>query len=175
MARKRPVSEEDRRALILKELLRLKRANGGILYPQKVVEAAEDEGNVMHDEFDWDNELAGHRRRLGQARSLIRSYPLERQVSAPVQSRAYEFERRPPLFVSQPGVTTSFVFLGDALHGPTRKGYLLGEAAVFGGHAARLVSVLEVAGYSALGAELLSLLEKIRRRIDEEPMAEAGG
>ncbi len=45
----------------------------GKVTPATVVEAAEDEENPLHGEFEWDDQKAGHAHRLQQARCLIRS------------------------------------------------------------------------------------------------------
>jgi hypothetical protein len=43
----------------------------GMLTPEIVVEEASDVSHPWHDEFTWDNDVAGERYRLGQARRLI--------------------------------------------------------------------------------------------------------
>ena len=47
--------------------------NKGRITPEEVVEAATDESSPLHDFFEWDDGIAGHRFRLEQARTLIRS------------------------------------------------------------------------------------------------------
>lgn len=47
--------------------------SGGRMPPTAVVDAARDEANPLHPHFDWDNEVAGEKWRIEQARSLIRS------------------------------------------------------------------------------------------------------
>ena len=53
------------------ELERIRKKGGGVLYPAAVVEAAADESNILHGEFEWDDARAGHAYRLWQARQLI--------------------------------------------------------------------------------------------------------
>jgi hypothetical protein len=53
------------------ELLAI-RAEHGSLTPHAVVEAAAPEGHPLHDRFEWDDAVAGHKFRLTQARALIR-------------------------------------------------------------------------------------------------------
>ena len=43
------------------------------LTPQIVVDEARDEAHPLHDRFEWDNQIAGEKYRLDQARRLIRS------------------------------------------------------------------------------------------------------
>lgn len=48
------------------------RADNGRLTPAAVVAAATAENHPLHDRFEWDDKVAGHRYRLSQARDLIR-------------------------------------------------------------------------------------------------------
>lgn len=57
--------------IIRKELDRIARDNGGVLWPKKVVEAARPESSPLHSRFEWDNSEAAERYRLIQARQLI--------------------------------------------------------------------------------------------------------
>lgn len=43
----------------------------GVVTAEKVVAIAEDENNVLHNYFEWDNDKAGHLWRKQQARTLI--------------------------------------------------------------------------------------------------------
>ena len=43
----------------------------GVVTAEKVVAIAENENNVLHDYFEWDNDKAGHLWRKQQARTLI--------------------------------------------------------------------------------------------------------
>lgn len=56
------------------ELDRIAHDGGGLILPSKVVEAAVDRGNPLHDEFTWDDEEAGMKLREQEARQLIRVY-----------------------------------------------------------------------------------------------------
>ena len=58
------------------------RAEKGSLKPEFVVEAAQEDGNPLHDGFDWDNEKAAHQHRLQQARRMIVAV---RIIDGPVQ------------------------------------------------------------------------------------------
>lgn len=53
------------------ELARMAATNDG-LRPSEVVAAATDESSPLHGQFEWDDGIAGHEYRLGQARQLIR-------------------------------------------------------------------------------------------------------
>lgn len=72
------------------------RTVGGQL-PQAVVEAARPASSPIHNAFDWDDESAGEKFRLSQARSLIRSIQIERPATRPAQGRPVQvapaFER----------------------------------------------------------------------------------
>lgn len=54
------------------ELKRIAKANGGILQPAAIVEAATPEDSPLHSRFEWDDSKASHEYRLFQARQLIR-------------------------------------------------------------------------------------------------------
>jgi len=56
---------------IRRELARIARANGGILMPSAVVEAARPESSPLHSRFEWDDGEAANAYRLWQARQLI--------------------------------------------------------------------------------------------------------
>jgi hypothetical protein len=53
-------------------LERIRLANGGLLRPADVVEAARPVKSPLHSRFEWDNAKAAHDYRLWQARELIR-------------------------------------------------------------------------------------------------------
>ena len=48
-----------------------------VITAESVVELAKNESSVIHDEFDWDNEVAGHKWRKHQAGVLIRNLVIE--------------------------------------------------------------------------------------------------
>ena len=57
---------------VVAELKRIATANGGILKPIAVVEAARSPDSPLHSRFQWDDTMAAHQWRLEQARQLIR-------------------------------------------------------------------------------------------------------
>lgn len=54
----------------LKELLEIQKSNKGILFPEKVVEAAENPKGALHDAFEWDE--TGGRARQGRRNTAIK-------------------------------------------------------------------------------------------------------
>ncbi len=56
----------------LAELNRIRSRNGGVLRPSDVVEFARDESTALHSAFTWDDDEAGQKWRLHEARNLIR-------------------------------------------------------------------------------------------------------
>lgn len=56
------------------ELERLRKAHGGILKPEEVVEAAKPRTSPLHRCFTWDDDAAAHQWRLEQARRLLRVF-----------------------------------------------------------------------------------------------------
>ena len=55
------------------ELTRLEVANGNVLLPNQVVEAATDPSNPLHGYFNWNNASAAAEQRINRARDIIRS------------------------------------------------------------------------------------------------------
>jgi len=56
---------------IQKELEQIREANNGMLRPEDVVDFATNPDTALHNRFTWDNDEAGHRYRLWQARVII--------------------------------------------------------------------------------------------------------
>lgn len=56
----------------IEELKAIAEEHDGTLYPEHVVEKAEDPESSLHSAFEWDDEKAGHEYRMYQARNLIR-------------------------------------------------------------------------------------------------------
>lgn len=71
------------------ELERLRRANGGTLLPEQVVNAARPASSPLHGEFQWDNTEAAHQWRLHQARNIIRVFVTVIEADGSKESRAY--------------------------------------------------------------------------------------
>lgn len=59
------------------ELERLAKINAG-LRPQEVVDAARDPHSPLHDQFTWDDGVAGEKYRLWQARKLIKRVTIDK-------------------------------------------------------------------------------------------------
>lgn len=57
----------------MKDALSKIHAEHGALTPRLVVEAASAPSHPLHDRFEWDDAVAGHKYRLVQAQQLIRS------------------------------------------------------------------------------------------------------
>lgn len=92
------LSDEEKAAL----LREIAEQNDGRLEPQKVVEASEDASHPFHPWFDWDNEIAGPKHRLEQARALIRSVRIEIRTNT-VPFRAPQWVRAPDRKPEQQG------------------------------------------------------------------------
>ncbi len=63
--------------------------NNGEITPQLVLEAAKNKKNALHNCFEWNNDKAGERYRLWQARQLIGSIVVDIQINEPEQTRAF--------------------------------------------------------------------------------------
>ncbi len=57
--------------VIRRELERIAKANGGILQPSMVVDAARPASSPLHSRFEWDDNEAADKYRIWQARQLI--------------------------------------------------------------------------------------------------------
>ena len=54
----------------------------GKITTEIVVDAAKDPDNVLHTSFEWDDSIAGHEYRLGQATHLIERYEIRIEIPA---------------------------------------------------------------------------------------------
>lgn len=68
----------------------------GWISPEIVLKAAEHPRSPLHDLFTWDNEIAGHNFRLGQARALLR------QVEALEYEKVIEHSYHVPFYIRDP-------------------------------------------------------------------------
>lgn len=58
---------------MLRELVELVERKNGMLRPQDVLEVARNPDSALHQHFTWDDTEAAHKRRLDEARALIRA------------------------------------------------------------------------------------------------------
>lgn len=56
---------------VLAEMKALANENGGLLKPEKLLEAARNEDSPLHSKFTWDDSIAAERYRMIQARFMI--------------------------------------------------------------------------------------------------------
>jgi hypothetical protein len=56
-----------------KEVERIRKANGGDVDPEAIVQAAKAKRNPLHNEFEWDDKVAAHEYRLHRGRVLLSS------------------------------------------------------------------------------------------------------
>lgn len=64
------------RQMIENEIARIEAAHNGVLRPEDVVVEAADPANPLHEEFEWDDAIAGPLWRVDQARRIIRAVQL---------------------------------------------------------------------------------------------------
>ena len=76
----------DHRKKMLQELNSL--AENGLIRPHDIVAFAKDPKTALHRHFDWDNNIAGQKHRLHQARILVAQYRLvdNRGQATPVRA-----------------------------------------------------------------------------------------
>ena len=77
------------------EIERLRKAGGGDISPEALVEAARKARSPLHGGFEWDDTAAAHAHRLEQARVMIRSLVVVYADAPRAQSRVYEVVHRP--------------------------------------------------------------------------------
>jgi len=75
-----------------KELLQVKKRNGGNLTPDDVVESAKDPESVMHAWFTWEDTEAARKYRLMEAGALIRSIEIVYKEAPKMERRAFEIQ-----------------------------------------------------------------------------------
>jgi alpha/beta superfamily hydrolase len=63
--------------------------NNNQVTPELILDAAKNEKNALHQCFEWDNDKAGAKYRLWQARQLIGSIVVEVVVGEPEETRAF--------------------------------------------------------------------------------------
>jgi len=68
------------REIVAKRLAEIAEANDGKLTPDLVVQDAEDADSPLHELFEWDDGVAGHKYRLDQARQVITSVRVVRSI-----------------------------------------------------------------------------------------------
>lgn len=153
----------------LKELESVRKRNGGLLTAEKVIEAARPEESPLHEDFTWDDEVAGHKCRLQEAEGLIRSFKIvEREITREVRSYGVCYYTPSPLAPKGYAVTE------DLLRGPERRDTLLQEMNRCAGHVARLAGYLEMAGLGATAAKVVKAMSDARSAVERLREAEAG-
>lgn len=58
--------------------------------PQNVLDLARNENSVIHDDFEWDDKIAGEKYRLHQARRMIQSFVIETEENEKVPTRVLQ-------------------------------------------------------------------------------------
>lgn len=66
----------------------------GRITPDVVLDAARDPASALHDQFEWDDSVAAHKHRLGQARQLIRNVEVHVTINR-VRTGAVAYIRDP--------------------------------------------------------------------------------
>lgn len=94
------------------------------LTPAAVVNASREEGTLLHDEFEWDDAIAGEKYRLQQASNIIRNVVVIRE-STDQEEREQNRDRA---FVVTPGGKSAYVTLSAALSNDVWHEHLLKDA-----------------------------------------------
>lgn len=72
----KPTSIDVRAEAIRSALIAISERNSGVLSAAHVVDAARDPSSPLHDEFEWDDDVAAEAYRLAQAGALVRRVKL---------------------------------------------------------------------------------------------------
>lgn len=138
----------------IKELEKLAKVDGA-LYPERIVEVAQDPENPLHSRFEWDDSVAGQRYRLDQARSLVRHVRVVYETAEDKQIRVRAWQYQDGAYRSTRTVMTK----RDSAHE-------LMEAALneLEGFARKYAALEELAG---LRSTILDYIKRLRRKLDE--------
>lgn len=107
--------------------------NGG-LTPKAVVEASRPVGSLLHDDFEWDNDIAAEAYREVQAAAMIRCVTI---IKTTTQEEEYvagtedaDMQKKEPMkaFVVTPGRKHEYVRIDTAMKNEVYKNYLLEQA-----------------------------------------------
>lgn len=168
-----PLDQAELEEAIREELRQLADANGGLLTPEIVVDAARQEDSPLHTAFEWDNKEAAHQYRIEQARRLIRSV----KVVVTVEDRAVKI----PMFVRdstrEPHVPGYVRTQEAALEEDRARAILLAEILRIRGLLVRCKAISMVFGlegdFEKLELSVAALLPVIKevQRVDGAPLA----
>jgi hypothetical protein len=136
----------------IRSALRALSEQTGRLTPAIVLDAAADPQSPLHESFEWDNDVAGERWRLEQARQLIRSFRVvvsRRTVSVTV-----------PAYVSDPSSTGSYIDVRQVMRGSEaeKRALLVQE---FGRAAAALRRARDLARALGIAEEIDDIAERV--------------
>lgn len=93
------------------------------LTPETLLDASRDENAVLHDEFEWDDSIAGEKYRLVQARQIITN--LRAVIDAEPQ-KVEQYKER--VFVNVERGSTAYVKITNAMTNETWRQALLDQA-----------------------------------------------
>lgn len=129
--------------------------SGGQLTPEAVVDAARDPSSALHAHFTWDDAEAAHKRRLDEARTLIRSVK--------VIVRTEPFIVKAPQFIHDPsaGDAQGYISIGRLATDEDRAREAV--VAEFG----RASSALARARAIAVGLGLAEKIEEVEGQIHD--------
>jgi len=123
------------------------------LTPKALVDASRDENAPLHNEFEWDDNIAAEKYRESQASNIIRHLIIIRTDNQEI--RKYKDRS----FVSTGEQNNAYIPLKEALNNETWKANLL--------KAARQDAEIFIAKYRRL-SELAGVIIELRRFLDEE-------
>lgn len=153
---------------VTEALRRLAEAGRGVLLPEAVVQAARDPRSPLHASFTWNDSEAAEKRRLDEARALIRSVKVIIQTDSR-RIEAVAYVRDPEAAGNQPGYVATATLRTRA---DEARDALVTE---FGQIGARLKRARALAAALGLEDEIESLssqVETVRVLVEHGPRAD---
>ena len=155
----------EKRDRIRDEMLSIER-NGGVT-PDRVVAAASEETSAMHDQFEWDDSVAGAKWRIEQARELIVQIHFEVTVNETVVV-VPRYTRDPSAACDEQGYVSVEALVTDPDRARAALQMEMSRIEALLGRAQRLAEAL------MLGPQLVGLVRRVqqfRRTIERRPSA----
>ena len=95
------------------------------LNPESVLDASREEGTLLHDEFEWDNDVAAEKYRLNQAQEMMTCLRIVIAETDDTEERTVYRERG---FVSIPGGKSAYVSIRSAMTNDVWREHLMEQA-----------------------------------------------
>lgn len=95
------------------------------LSPESVLNASRSEGTLLHDEFEWRDDVAAEKFRLRQAQDMIRNIRIVVEATDDNGEKVVQRERG---FISSPGGKSAYVMIASAFKNDEWQAHLMEQA-----------------------------------------------